>query len=84
MLGWENASLNLGCRLEFVDWNVGTFKETGYNIGDHLWSVMPAISFRPSQQTVFRLNYRIQQQTDVHDNPAEKTGGFSLGLSTYF
>ena len=84
MLGWENASLNLGCRLEYVDWNVGTFKETGYNIGDHLWSVMPAISFRPTQQTVFRLNYRIQQQSDVHDNPAEKTGGFSLGLSTYF
>ncbi len=84
MLGWEKASLNLACRLEYVDWNVGTFQETGYTIGDHLWSVMPAISFRPSQQTVFRLNYRIQQQVDVHNNPAEKTAGISLGLSTYF
>ncbi|HUH45843.1 MAG TPA: hypothetical protein VLZ54_01715 [Arenibacter sp.] len=84
MLGWENATLNLACRLEYVDWNVDTFKETGYKIGDELWSIMPAISFRPSQQTVFRLNYRLQQQTDVHNNPPEKTGGFSLGIATYF
>lgn len=84
MLGWENATLNLACRLEYVDWNVGTFKETGYKIGDELWSIMPGISFRPSPQTVFRLNYRIQQRSDVHNNPPEKTGGFSLGIATYF
>src|SRR5690606_27377057 len=50
MLGWEDATLNLACRLEYVDWNVGTFNETGYKIGDELWSIMPGISFRPSQQ----------------------------------
>jgi hypothetical protein len=81
---WENATLNLACRLEFVDWNVGQFKETSSKIGDDLWSIMPALSFRPTAQTVFRLNYRIQQQRDILGNPPARTGGFIFGLSTYF
>lgn len=84
MLGWENASLNLACRFEYVDWNVDTFNETGGNIGDELWSVMPGISFRPSQQTVFRLNYRIQRAQDFLDNVPANTAGFSFGISSYF
>lgn len=84
MFDWENATLNLACRLEYVDWNVGTFKETGSNIGEELWSIMPAISFRPLPQTVFRLNYRIQKQKDVLDNDPAKTAGFSFGISSYF
>jgi hypothetical protein len=67
-----------------VDWNVGKFNENKTNIGDDLWSVMPSLSFRPTAQTVFRLNYRIQRQTDILNNPPAKTGGFSFGLSTYF
>ncbi|MEX0982971.1 MAG: hypothetical protein WD577_09065 [Bacteroidales bacterium] len=84
MFGWENASLNIACRLEYVDWNVGTFQETGDNIGDELWSIMPAISFRPLPQTVFRLNYRIQRQKDFIGNDPAKTAGFSFGISSYF
>ncbi len=84
MFDWENATLNLASRLEYVDWNVGTFKETGSTIGDELWSVMPGISFRPSPQTVFRLNYRIQRQKDVLNNDPAKTAGFSFGISSYF
>ena len=84
MLGWDKAVLSLACRLEYVDWNIGTFNGTNDNIGDELWSVMPAVSFRPSPATVFRLNYRILRQSDVLDNPPSKTGGFSFGISTYF
>lgn len=84
MLGWDDAVLNLACRLEYVDWNVGTFKQTNENIGDHLWSIMPAISFRPTAQTVFRLNYRFQKQVDILSNPPATTAGFSFGISTYF
>ncbi len=84
MFGWDKAVLNLACRLEYVDWNVGKFKETGDNIGDELWSIMPAISFRPTSQTVFRLNYRHQLQKDILGNDPAKTGGFSFGISTYF
>ena len=28
MLGWKKAKLNLGVRLEYADYNVGTFSET--------------------------------------------------------
>ncbi len=84
MFGWENATLNLACRLEYVDWNVGKFRETGGDIGETHWSVMPGISFRPSAQTVFRLNYRIQRQRDILNNAPAKTGGFSFGISSYF
>lgn len=84
MLGWPNATLNLACRLEYVDWNKGKFTSTGGNIAEDLWSIMPAISFRPTAQTVLRLNYRHQSQRDLLGNPPAKTGGFSFGVSTYF
>ena len=84
ILGWENAVLNVACRLEYVDWNVGTFNETGGNIGEDLWSVMPAISFRPTSQTVIRFNYRYQKQRDIFGNPPAITDVMSLGISSYF
>ncbi|MBC7383256.1 MAG: hypothetical protein H7296_09755 [Bacteroidia bacterium] len=84
MQGFHNAVLNLACRFEFVDWNVATFRETGGNIADHIWAVVPAVSFRPSQQTVIRINYRYQQQTDLLGNIPLRTGGFQIGFSTYF
>ncbi len=84
ILGWQKAVLNLAVRAEYVDWNVGKFASTGTNIGDNIWSIMPAISFRPTPQTVFRFNYRYAQQKDVINNPAVKTGGFSFDISTYF
>jgi len=84
IFGWEKATLNLACRLEYVDWNVGKFSSTGGNISEDLWSIVPAISFKPTAQTVLRLNYRYQQQKDILGNPPANTGGFSFGLSTYF
>ncbi len=88
LLGWENATFSLALRMEYVDWNVGTFvnagAETGMNIGDDLWSIMPAISFRPTSQTVFRLNYRYMEQYDILNDPPSHTGGFIFGISSYF
>lgn len=84
LLGWDNASLNLACRLEYVDWNKGKFRETGDNIGDDTKSIMGSVSFRPNTQTVLRLNYRHQRTRDYIANPPVLLGGFSFGLSTYF
>lgn len=84
IFGWNNATFNVALRAEYVDWNVGKFTSTGGNISEDIWSIMPAISFRPTAQTVLRLNYRHQQQKDILGNPPAKTGGFSFGLSTYF
>jgi hypothetical protein len=84
ILNWENATLNLAARLDYADWNVGTFNETGTDIGDELFAITPAISFRPTAQTVFRLNYRHQWQKDILNNPAAKKATWLFGFSTYF
>lgn len=84
IFGWDKATLNLAFRLEYVDWNVGKFSSTGDNIAEDIWSIMPALSFRPTSQTVVRLNYRHQRQQDILGNPPSSTGGFSFGISTYF
>ncbi len=84
ILNWKDATLNLAARFDYVDWNVGTFNEDNSDIGDSLWAVTPAISFRPSAQTVFRLNYRYQLQKDILNNPVAKTAAWLFGFSTYF
>jgi len=81
---WENASLNIAARLDYVDWNIGTFNETNTNIRDDLLAITPAISFRPSVQTVFRLNYRYQWQKDILSNPPDLRASWMFGFSTYF
>lgn len=83
-LGWDNAKLNLGARLEYADYNQGKFKETGANIADDFWAIVPSVAFRPAGTTVIRLNYRYQQQRDLLGNPPAKTGAIQLGFSTYF
>jgi hypothetical protein len=82
--GYESSVLNAAVRLEYVDWNRGTFKSTSGKISDHIFSVVPAVSWRPTGQTVFRLNYRYNWQTDLLGNPPSKLAGFQFGLSTYF
>lgn len=84
LFGFNNASFNVAMRLEYVDWNDGTFRETGGNIGDEIWAVVPAISFRPTAQTVIRLNYRLMEQTDILGNPPAKISGIQFGVSSYF
>ncbi len=84
LFGFNNASFNVAMRLEYVDWNDGTFSETGGNIGDEIWAVVPTISFRPTAQTVIRLNYRFMEQTDILGNPPAKISGIQLGVSSYF
>lgn len=84
MFGFEKACLNAAIRVEFVDWNVGTFKETGSNIADELFAIVPALSFRTSAQTVIRLNYRYEWKKDILGNPAAKTGAIQFGVSSYF
>jgi hypothetical protein len=84
MFGFENAVLNAGVRLEYVDWNKGNFKATGENISEHVYSVLPSISWRPNAETVFRVNYRYNWQTDLLGNPASRTAAFQVGIATYF
>ena len=84
MLGWDDAVINFAFRGEYADYNVGKFNDTGGNIFDYVVAIVPAVSFRPSSQTVFRINYRYEWRRDILGNPASKTAGFQVGLSTYF
>jgi hypothetical protein len=84
MFDWEKATLNIALRAEYVDYNVGKFLQTGGNIYDHVIALIPAVSFRPTTQTVLRANYRYEWRRDLLGNPATKTAGFQIGFSTYF
>ncbi|NQX80931.1 MAG: hypothetical protein HRT66_02905 [Flavobacteriaceae bacterium] len=84
VLDWDKATLNIALRGDYIDWNTGNFKETNTNIGDELLAITPAISFRPTPKTVFRINYKYSWQKDILDNPWEKTATWLVGFSTYF
>ncbi|MFZ6023241.1 MAG: hypothetical protein ACOYVG_02160 [Bacteroidota bacterium] len=84
VFGYERSVINVALRLEYVDWNKGKFISTDTNISDDLFSVVSAISWRPTAQTVIRLNYRYNWQKDILGNPPSKLAGFQFGFSTYF
>jgi hypothetical protein len=84
IFGFEKSVINAALRLEYVDWNKGKFISTGGNIADHIFSIVPSLSWRPTAQTVLRFNYRYNWQKDILGNPASKLAGFQFGVSTYF
>ena len=88
VLDWDNATINIALRGEYVDWNAQNFAATSQREYNDVKSIMPAISFRPTPQTVLRLNYRIQTARDITGNTIGAaigpTRGLSLGLATYF
>jgi len=84
IFGFEKSVINAVCRFEYVDWNLDSFNETDGNISDDFVSVVPGLSWRPTSQTVIRLNYRYNWQTDLLGNPPSRTAGFQFGFSSYF
>jgi len=84
VLDYENAALAVGVRLERVDYNRGTFASTGDPIRDDVTAVVPAVSFRPTAGTVFRVNYRYHWIRDFAGNPTSRMAGFQMGFATYF
>lgn len=83
-LGYDDAVVTAGLRLERVDFNIGSFSSTGRNIGDDVTAVVPGISFRPTAGTVFRANYRYHWSTDLQGNDPSRMAGFQVGFATYF
>ena len=84
VLGFELSVINIALRAEYVDWNKAFFNETGTSIQDDFVSIIPGVSWRPTSQTVLRLNYRYGWQMDILGNPPSRTGGFQAGFSSYF
>jgi hypothetical protein len=83
-LGYTEAVLTAGLRLEHVDHNVGTFSSTGGSIGDEITAVVPGVSFRPTPGTVFRMNYRYHWIRDLQGNAPARMAGLQVGFATYF
>ena len=81
---WKNIIFNAAFRFEYLDYNGGDFKETESNISDHIYSIMPGIGLRFSPNTLLRMNYRFQWNTDLFGNPPAKTAGFQFGFASYF
>jgi len=84
LLGFDKSVFNVALRFEHVDWNKGTFKSTGGNITDNVEAIAAGFSWRPTPQTVFRLNYKYSKQRDLLGNPPSRLGAIQFGLSTYF
>jgi len=84
MFRWQNVSLNSILRIEYVDYNVGEFEETGSNIFDHIYAIVPGISLRFSSNTSLRMNYQYHWETDILGNPTVKTSGWQFGFASYF
>lgn len=84
ILGWENAIFNIALRVDYADYNLSHFIETGGKIYDHTWAITPAISFRPSSQAVIRANYSYRWEKDMLGNPNKRTAAILIGFSTYF
>jgi hypothetical protein len=84
ILGFEKASILAAIRVEYVDWNAGKFRETGTNISEDIFAIVPSLSFRTSAQTVIRCNYRLEWQQDLLGNPASHIQAIQMGISSYF
>ena len=82
--GMRGAAVNAALRLEYVDYNVGTFRSTGDPIRDDVRAIVPGLSFRPSASTVFKANYRREWHRDLLGNPTVRRGGWQVGFATYF
>ncbi len=84
LLGWRTVTLNGLLRGEFVDYNAGTFAETGGRIADELTALVTGLSLRFTPSTVLRANFRYEWQRDLLGNPAVRTAGFQFGFASYF
>jgi hypothetical protein len=84
ILVFDNAKVSLGLRGEYVDFNIGTFDETGGNIADDVTAFTVAASLRPSAETVIKMNYRYLIEQDLLGNPPSHTSLLQFGIATYF
>lgn len=80
----KDAVVSAALRLEYVDLNAGRFASTNTRIYDETRAISAGLSFRPVAGTVFRANYVRQAYRDMFGNGTVNTGGFRLGLATYF
>ena len=80
----KDAVVSAAVRLEYIDLNAGRFVSTDSRIYDETRALSVGLSFRPATGTIFRANYVRQHFRDLFGNGTVRTGGFRMGVSTYF
>ncbi len=84
LLGFDDSKLEVGLRVEYVDFHMGTLGESGDSAGSEETAIVGAIALRPGTETVFRLNYGYNWTTDLVGNEAVAGAKVQLGFATYF
>jgi len=84
ILGYKQTAFNVNLGVEALDYNRGTFPETGQRRYDEIRAIVPGLSIRPSLNTVFRANYRYHWTRDLLGNPTSRTAGIQIGFASYF
>lgn len=83
LLGFDDAQLNLGLRIEHTDHHAGNLQNQA-PAGLETTQLTGAITLRPSPETAFKLNYSYAWATDLLNNPPAQRAALQLGLATYF
>lgn len=84
ILSFSDATLSLALRGEYVDFNTGTFNETGDPIAEDITAFTGAFAFRPSAPIVLRAGYTYSMTVDLFGNPASHASKLQVGIATYF
>lgn len=83
-MNFQDIESFIAIRLDYVDWNVAKFEQTGNNVGDEYFSITPALSLRPDQNTVIKFNYSYSWIIDFLGNEPTKVTSIIIGISSYF
>ena len=83
LFNFQDATLTLVSRYDYIDLNDGLFSATGQNIGDSVHRLTAGLSFRPTPETSIRLSYARNWQRDVFNNLAHSMN-IQFGVATYF
>lgn len=83
-LNFQEIESFVAIRLDYADWNVAEFEQTGKNVGDEYFAITPALSFRPDPNTVIKFNYSYTWITDFLGNEPTKITSIIIGISSYF
>ena len=84
VLGFDNTTFFANLRAEFIDYNAGTFTESGTGIGDEIRALVAGVSIRPGASTVIKINYRYHWIQDVLTNPTIRAANIQFGVASYF
>ncbi|MDZ7344751.1 MAG: TonB-dependent receptor [candidate division KSB1 bacterium] len=83
VFGMPEAIAALFGRYDYIDLNAGTFDKTGQNIAEVTHRATLGLAFRPTAETVIRLNYWRQWDYDKFNN-LRHSMNVQFGVATYF